>query len=162
MPNETQFSEVKIKVRRTIQAVSGILIMVVGLLASTALAQGMYTQAPFFDDAVANGTLPPVDQRLPNQPYVYTPLSEVGVYGGQFNVFSTGNHPWNDVTEEPARGPFLQIMLQDGSIEPDVALTFELTDNFSVTTIELREGMRWSNGDPFTTEDFQVQVRRHG
>ncbi len=131
--------------------------MVVGLLASTALAQGMYTQAPFFDDAVANGTLPPVDQRLPSQPYVYTPLSEVGVYGGQFNVFSLGNHPWNDVTEEPARGPFLQIMLQDGSIEPDVALTFELTDNFSVTTIELREGMRWSNGDPFTTEDMRFK-----
>ncbi len=148
--------------RRTLQAASAILIMIVGLLAATATAQGMYTQSPFLDAMVADGTLPPVDERLPLQPMVYEYASEVGTYGGQFNVFSLANHPWNDLTEEPARGPFILLLTEDGEFVPDVALEYSMDENFEVVTIKLREGMQWSNGDPFTSEDFKFKLEYMG
>jgi peptide/nickel transport system substrate-binding protein len=136
-------------VLRTMQIVAASLIF--GLVASVALAQ--YSQSPFLDGK----DLPAVADRLPAQPYVYTPLIEVGVFGGRFNVFSTANHPWNEVTEEPARGPFLNIMLPDGTVEPDLLLTYNLSADNSVATYGLREGHKWSNGDPLTAEDFRFK-----
>ena len=136
-------------VNKTFQVVAAALIL--GLVASVALAQ--YSQSPFLDGK----GLPAVADRLPDQPYVYTPLEEVGVFGGTFNVFATANHPWNEVTEEPARGPFLNIMLPDGTIEPNLLLTYDLSDDFSEVTFGLRPGMKWSNGDDFTAEDFRFK-----
>ena len=46
-------------------------------------AQGMtYHQSPTLDAAVAAGDLPPVDQRLPENPLVVQPIDSVGKYGG--------------------------------------------------------------------------------
>ena len=148
--------------RRTLQAAIGTLIMLVGLLAATATAQGMYTQSPFFDDLVASGALPPLEERLPETPMVYPVISEVGVYGGTFNVFALDNFPWNALTEEPARGPFILLMTQDGEFVPDIALDYDLADDFKSVTITLRPGMKWSNGDPFTTEDLRFKFDEMG
>ncbi len=143
--------------RRTIQAATASLFLAVGLLATTVIAQGMYTQSPYLDARVASGELPPLEERLPATPNVVQPIDEVGVYGGQFNVFSLGNHPWNDLTEEPARGPFLLELTIDGEFIPDLALDFEQSEDHTTFTLHLREGLRWSNGDPFTSEDFRFK-----
>ena len=42
----------------------------------------MYSEAPMLADLVANGSLPPVEERLPINPRVVTPPNEVGQYGG--------------------------------------------------------------------------------
>ena len=127
--------------------------MVAGLLAGTAMAQP-YTQSPYLDARVASGELPPVEERLPDEPMVFEPLSEIGVYGGQFNVFSTTPAPWNDLTEEPARGPFLLELTQDGEFIPGIARDWDFSEDFTTFTLYLRPGMKWSNGDPFTSADF--------
>jgi peptide/nickel transport system substrate-binding protein len=127
--------------------------MIVGLLAATAAAQP-YTQSPYLDERVASGELPPLEERLPETPMVYEPIHEVGVYGGTFNVFAVDNSPWNDLTEEPARGGFMLEMTPDGEIIPGIALDFEQSEDFTTFTLYLRPGMQWSNGDPFTSEDF--------
>ena len=41
------------------------------------------------------------------------------------------------------------------SIIPNVALAYELSDDQTQLTIHLREGHKWSDGQPFTTEDFR-------
>ncbi len=143
--------------RRTIQAATASLFLAVGLLATTVIAQGMYTQSPYLDARVASGELPPLEERLPTTPNVVQPIDEVGVYGGQFNVFSLGNHPWNDLTEEPSRGPFLLELTIDGEFIPDLALDFEQSEDHTTFTLHLRPGLRWSNGDPFTSEDFRFK-----
>jgi peptide/nickel transport system substrate-binding protein len=143
-------------VKRTLQAASAILIVIVGLLATTVSAQP-YSQSPYLDERVASGELPPLEERLPEQPMVYETSyqrSEIGVYGGTFNVFALDNFPWNALTEEPARGPFGLLMTLDGEFIPDIALDFEQSEDFTITTIHLRPGMKWSNGDPFTSEDI--------
>ncbi|HRU33097.1 MAG TPA: ABC transporter substrate-binding protein, partial [bacterium] len=43
---------------------------------------GKYSEAPMLADLVKQGKLPPVEQRIPKNPLVVTPVEEVGQYGG--------------------------------------------------------------------------------
>jgi peptide/nickel transport system substrate-binding protein len=141
----------KDNVRRILQVAAAGLI--VGLLATTATAQP-YSEAPMLAARVAAGELPPVEERLPDQPFVLEPVSEVGVYGGTFNVFALDNFPWNALTEEPARGAFPLRMTLDGKFLADIARDYEFSEDHKRLTLFLRPGMQWSNGDPFTSADF--------
>lgn len=114
----------------------------------------MYKEAPMLAELVKAGKLPPVDERLPEQPFVREVISEVGTYGGSFNVFSIDMFPWNDLTEEPTRGVFPLTMDFEGKFLPDFALGFEPSQDHKTFTLFLRPGMKWSNGDPFTSADF--------
>ena len=53
-----------------------------------------YQQAPMLDAAVADGELPPVDERLPETPYVETMIDGVGKYGGTIRttILANGDH----------------------------------------------------------------------
>ena len=66
---------------------------------------------------VARGELPPVDQRLPEQPKVVEPVESVGRYGGEFNVYALDNMPWNDLVEGTVVGAsWVLEMTADGEI----------------------------------------------
>ena len=124
-----------------------------GVTATATVASGTYNEAPMLAKMVSSGELPPVDDRLPVEPMVLE-VAEIGNYGGTFFVFATNNSPWNDLTEEPSRGPTLLRMGVDGKIGPDVAKDYLLApDNMSLTLF-LREGMKWSDGAPYTAHDF--------
>ena len=43
---------------------------------------GKYHEAPSLDDQVKAGKLPPVEQRLPEQPLIVPVVEKVGEYGG--------------------------------------------------------------------------------
>lgn len=120
-------------------------------------AGGQYREAPMLAAMVAAGELPPVDERLPIEPKVLVPLEEVGTYGGTLNVFGTGAHPWVDGGDSPERSQYPLRMNFDGSIEPDQVKGYELAPDNMTFTMYLREGMKWSNGDDFTAEDFRFK-----
>ena len=42
----------------------------------------------------------------------------------------------------------------EGSVEPGLAKGWDMPDDYMSFTLYLREGAKWSNGDPFTAEDF--------
>lgn len=126
------------------------------------MAAGMYSQSPFLDARVVSGDLPPVDERLPVEPFVLTPLDEVGKYGGTFTVFALDNLPWNELTEEPSRGPSPLRMTMDGDFLPDIAIDYDLSADYKSFTLKLREGMKWSDGSPFTSADFTFMVEDMG
>jgi len=115
---------------------------------------GQYKEAPMLAAMVAAGELPPVDERLPIEPKVLEALEEIGTYGGTIEVFANANHPWNDLADSPERSQYPLRMNFDGSIEADQAKAYELSDDFMTFTLYLREGMKWSNGDDLTSEDF--------
>ena len=75
---------------------------------------------------MASGDLPPVDERLPDEPYVWVPVEEVGTYGGQLNVFGQGTHPWQDVGSSPESSQYPLRMTLDGEIIGDQAKDYEL------------------------------------
>lgn len=110
-------------------------------------------EAPMLADLVANGSLPALEDRLPAaadvyQEIAYTPKDETPVYGGTMRTPNGGMWYFGPVAEEP-----LFRLLEDGSVEPNVAKSYDLSDDGLVYTIHLREGMKWSDGTPFTATD---------
>jgi len=106
-------------------------------------------ETPFFAAAVASGALPKVEDRVPADPAV---VATNGKPGGTLRMLMA--HP-KDTRMMTVYGyarlvgytPSLQI-------EPDILQSIDVTDG-KVFTLHLRKGMKWSDGQPFTAEDFR-------
>ena len=70
-------------------------LLTVLLIAITAMglvsSQSMYNEAPALAEMVAAGDLPPVDERLPDEPVVIEPVEEIGQYGGTWRSIDNNN-----------------------------------------------------------------------
>ena len=102
---------------------------------------------------VQSGELPPVAERLPDDPLVLEPFEQTGSYGGELRVARTGPSDWGDMH----RGRKAFLFRADPTLNeiiPYGAKGHVLSDDRTVLTIHLREGMKWSDGEPFTTADF--------
>ena len=119
-----------------------------------AVAVGKYQEAPMLAALVAAGKLPPLAERIPENPSVLEPLEEIGRYGGTARVFATGPNSYQDMMESSHRGTYLGKVLKDGSITGDLAERFELSPDQKSFTIWLRKGTKWSDGAPFTVDDI--------
>ena len=108
---------------------------------------GEYGEAPLLAALVAAGELPPVDERLPVNPSVRTPIDEVGTYGGTVRVFALDNWPWQDLTESVERGPYM-LKGVDGKLLPDVAESVQMAADNNSVTITLREGTSGPTATP--------------
>ncbi len=112
-----------------------------------------FNEAPMLAEKVANGDLPPVDERLPLEPRVVDPPGEIGTYGGTLKMLDqqTRLSLPHRVTD---RGLFV-YNIGTSAYFADVASGWEWNDDYSALTIYLRKGLKWSDGDDLTTEDFQ-------
>ena len=54
----------------------------------------------------------------------------------------------------------LMSYAEDGSIVPGAAESYTLADDKVTYTFKLRDGMKWSNGDPVTANDFEFAWKR--
>ena len=108
-----------------------------------------FNQSPILDDDVLNGKLPPVIDRLPDDPIVVEGINGIGKYGGTAQLFYAGEQLLN-VQEGPLRpGPTLKLTL------PNFARRVEYSNGSKTLTIYLREGHRWSDGHLITSSDFE-------
>ena len=109
-------------------------------------------EAPEFVQLVSEGKLPPLEQRLPGNPMVITPHERIGVYGGDWRVAQVGGH-----LAHVHRYQYYENLVKWtpgwGGIEPCVAESYEVSPDSREYTFHLREGMKWSDGEPFTTDD---------
>ncbi|HHT74166.1 MAG TPA: hypothetical protein GX008_10685 [Firmicutes bacterium] len=131
-------------------------VLVVGivLLFVASVGANSFKEAPMLAELVKKGELPPVEERLPvaSDVMVEPDLMSVGKYGGSLVITSNDSGHWD-------WGPWVEQSMfrfkQDGSgqVEPNVAKAFYSNEDATVWTIELREGMRWSDGHPFTADD---------
>ena len=122
---------------------------------TAAVPAGKYKEAPMLAELVAKGELPPVDERLPEEPMVVKPVQEVGKYGGSLTVFAVTNEPWNDMCEQAdVANAYLLWVESDGTFVPNLAKSFDLADDAKSLVLNLREGAQWSDGAPFTAEDI--------
>lgn len=102
-----------------------------------------------------NPELPPLADRLPSEPLVVAPYDVIGTYGGTLDALSNNT--------EAGTSDFLSIRhvnlvrysddLQ--TIVPNVAKSWTWNDEFTELTMTLREGHKWSDGAPFTSEDVR-------
>lgn len=114
-----------------------------------------FQEAPMLAERVAAGELPPVEERLPKEPAVVQPLESIGKYGGE--LAGPSNVPtccgW-DVIEMRLQKLFT-IATDLKHVIPNIAKGYDVSDDYRTFTIYLREGHKWSDGEPFTAEDFR-------
>ena len=113
-------------------------------------------EAPMLAELVAAGELPPVEERLPNEPKVKDEMAEIGQYGGTLRAFGT-NFPteeWDDMVRLWQGSASLLHITRDGRVIGDLAKDYELSDDALSFTLYLREGAKWSDGHPFTADDI--------
>ena len=107
---------------------------------------------------VAAGQLPPVEQRLPDHPYV-VPHKWVspGKYGGTIKTITnaTSDASMGDAVGEAMYGHSPLRWLRDGlEIGPGLAESWEHSEDMSVWVLHFRSGVKWSDGVPFTVDDI--------
>ncbi len=121
--------------------------------AAPAGAPGQYNEAPMLAELVQAGSLPPVDERLPTNPLVMPVAEQIGTYGGTMRrAFRGVSDRWGP-TKLQDRG--LAWYDTDLNMQPRMAESWEMSDDAKEWTFHLREGMKWSDGTPFTTEAVQ-------
>jgi peptide/nickel transport system substrate-binding protein len=126
----------------------------VPLIPKTAVAQGGFTESPMMAEKVAAGDLPPVEERLPENPAVVEPINEVGQYGGELRIGFTGNNPgWGGMWFMTGWENLVIWKPDFSGVAPNIAESWEVSDDVREYTFHLRKGLKWSDGVDFTADD---------
>ena len=104
---------------------------------------------------VGNPVLPPLAERLPEEPLVVAPYEEIGTYGGTFDMISNALEAGTSDLLSTRHVNLVRYSDDLTTIVPNVAKGWEWNENYTQLTFFLRKGHKWSNGDPFTAEDVE-------
>ncbi|MBZ0281481.1 MAG: ABC transporter substrate-binding protein [Anaerolineae bacterium] len=142
-----------------------VLVLVLTVFLSLSLgftnAQDMaYAESPMLAERVAAGTLPPVAERLPANPRVVDlPWSEVGTYGGDFRDPFVGDAFWSS---QMVFWTFWKGLVNwnEGYSDwvPNIAESVDVSEDATTYTFHIREGIKWSDGVPFTADDVLFAI----
>ena len=122
-------------------------------------------ESPILAAKVATGELEPLEDRLPLEPKVLSAAKnetfkdsinfKIGNFGGALRMTTTDPN-WNadvfTMLSEPLIGS-PGLLAED--IRPNICKDFTISGDSKVFTFVLREGLRWSDGKPVTTEDVR-------
>ncbi len=131
-----------------------------------------YSEPEWVTKFVDAGKLPPVAERLPTEPLVFEAAAMpdgIGTYGDVmrhviggrpegWNFWAGQSYGWGGIdigmVECLTRtGPLFEIEASDLEPLPNLAKSWEWSEDGKVLTVHLIEGAKWSDGDPFDTED---------
>ena len=126
-----------------------------------------FDESPLLSERVASGQLPPVSERLPDNPLVVVPWEEPGEYGGTLRYTSNsvlGDHYMRHLNEvrllelrpEAQSSPITKWIL--GTLEPGVFEHWEQNDDATALTFRIRRGLKWSDGAPVVSEDVRFCI----
>ena len=115
-------------------------------------------EAPALAEAVEAGNLPPLEERLPAQPEVITGLDNIGEYGGKLRRMLGGSNDHNSILRIVSPQGLTRWKPDFSGVVPNVAESWETNEDGSEFTFKLREGMKWSDGEPFTADDIMFFV----
>lgn len=112
-----------------------------------------FHEAPMLRTKVAVGELPPVEERLPEEPLVVKPVEEIGQYGGTMRRLSNeGNY--NNYSMDGPYEFLVQYSPDMKKVYPNVLKDWKVDEDNKKFTLYLRKGMKWSDGHPFTADDI--------
>ena len=125
-----------------------VLAMLVSMFAMTASAEGTYAQSPMLDAAVEAGELPPVEERLPENPRIVKEMldedldMEIGNYGGTIRLVTSVVN-W-DADGFIGNNEALLTMESANSdtITANVVEAYEVSDDQTTFTFTLRKGLK--------------------
>lgn len=145
--------------------------MLLVLGAQTSAFATAFQETPYFSDLVKTGKIDPVAKRLPQQPRIIDLEKlgrEPGVHGGKLRMLMGSK---KDVRMMVYYG-YSRLVGYDLNykLQADILADYDVEDG-RIFTLHLRPGHRWSDGAPFTSEDFRFtyedvmlnkQLRRGG
>ncbi len=109
-----------------------------------------YNEAPMLAELVKAGKLPPVEDRLPEDPLVMPVAEEIGQYGGTWRRAYKGiSDRWG--TEKIVVENLLMWRMPEGgsiSVGLNAVSKWEASPDASEYTWYLRKGIKWSDGTP--------------
>src|SRR5262249_10514141 len=119
--------------------------------AATPTAPTAYVSPTYFSAAEAAGKLPPIAQRLPEHPSIAV-MDTPGRQGGEIHMLVASAKD----TRVLVAYSYARLICYDRNYQlvPDILESYDTVDN-KVFTFHLRKGMKWSDGEPFTTDDFR-------
>jgi len=132
--------------------------MLMGLVGAPALAADplpAMRETPSLMDRVKSGALPPVDKRIPQQPRIIEQFAGgdgPGKHGGQLNMLISASRDTRLMTVYT----YTRLIVYDDKFQlhADILESYEVKEGREFT-LRLRAGHKWSDGHPFTTEDFR-------
>ncbi|MEH6813441.1 MAG: ABC transporter substrate-binding protein, partial [Motiliproteus sp.] len=115
--------------------------------------QGSLQEATYLSPSVNNGELPPITERIPRTPYIDSISNDQSVDSGGTLQLLMGKS--KDTRHMVVYGYARLVGFnRDLQLEADLLQTYEVQDG-RIFTLHLRPGHRWSDGHPFTSEDFR-------
>lgn len=112
-----------------------------------------YNESPVLAEMVESGEIPAIADRLPVNPVVVEPAEGIGIYGGELLDLYDGSR----LAEFRQFGyENLVRWSADGSeVIPNIAESWEISNDGATYTFTLRDGLKWSDGEDFTSEDIE-------
>lgn len=121
-----------------------------------------FIEPPFLAARVASGELPPIDERIPEEPFIVGPgvlLQEEyqnwenGQYGGTIHIAATFPTGFLNVA---GGATILRSPSQTTAASlPNVVSAYSHSEDYTTFSFTIREGLKWSDGVPVTTEDVR-------
>jgi ABC-type dipeptide/oligopeptide/nickel transport system permease component/ABC-type transport system substrate-binding protein len=111
-------------------------------------------ESPILDELVKDGRLPAVAERVGPEPLVLEGVDGIGSYGGSWLQSGYATREVNNITGRMSACTLLRWSPFGYPIVPHVAKAFDIGQDHRRFTIHLRQGMRWSDGHPFTADDI--------
>jgi peptide/nickel transport system substrate-binding protein len=117
-----------------------------------ARSRSKYREAPILAAMVAAGELPPVDERLPREPFVRE-VDRIGTYGG--TLYDQTENQGGRFHLDGTLLAFPQETDNNGrSLRPHLCSRVESNDDASEFVFHIREGLKWSDGVELTADDI--------
>ena len=125
-------------------------------LAGRAAAAG--GEAPALAQLAKEGKLPPLAERLPKKPMIVTPYEKVGTYGGTLRRGLRGSSDHNGILRMVGNQGLVRWNMDFTEVLPNLAERWETNEDASQFTFHLIQGVRWSDGHPFTADDVVFAI----
>ncbi len=136
-------------------ALAGAIVAVIAAWWPAPPAAAQTIDSPYLAEAVASGALPPLAERLPARPFVMDLAAEgktEGEFGGSLRLLMAKQ---KDIRMLMVYG-YARLVGYDRNLDivADILESYEVEEG-RIFTFHLRPGHRWSDGQPFTAEDFR-------
>ena len=112
-------------------------------------------ESPILAALVEEGKLPPVAERVGPEPLVVEGVEGIGKYGGTWiKIASSQGDIAHMIGGRMCFTTLVRWSPQGYPIVPHVAKSYEASPDYREYTFHLRQGMKWSDGHPFTADDI--------
>lgn len=115
-------------------------------------------ESPVLTAQVKSGKLPSLKKRLPGKPMIQELWKGPGQYGGTIRLAQTTATD-DQVLNMYAPYGLMEWNLRSDKAVPSLAESYTKSDDNKVYTFTLREGLRWSDGEPLTVDDVIFAVK---